>query len=204
MVDGDIVSQKSQLLGTGQTQIIFNWNVPNSDGYISYDVQGVVELYDSEITTTSSSLATHPKTVTVSGTDMPTLQIIERGGTILADPALVYASNADSTVRFTVTDPQGQCIIGGADECVINDSTAGKRGGLESIPYGDQILRVKYSGADNALERFSITSIDPIVGQWNVSLESEDGLIQQANASEDTVVKIKYRYHSDTVTVSSQ
>jgi hypothetical protein len=135
---------------------------------------------------------------------MPALQVIERDGTILADPALVYASNADSAVRFTVTDPQGQCIIGGSDECIVNDSTAGNRGGLESIPYGDQILRVKYSGADNALERFSITSIDPIVGQWNVLLESEDELIQQADASEDPVVKIKYRYHSETVTISSQ
>jgi hypothetical protein len=46
MVDGEIVSQKSQLIGTGQTQIIFNWNVPNSDGYVSYDIQGAVELFD--------------------------------------------------------------------------------------------------------------------------------------------------------------
>jgi hypothetical protein len=164
----------------------------------------MVELYDGQITTTSSSLATHPKTVTVLGTDMPALQVIERDSTILADPALVYASDADHTVRFTVTDPSGQCIIGGAEECLVSESTVGKRGGLESIPYGDQILRVKYSGADNALERFSITSVDPIVGQWNVLLESEDGLIQQADASEDPIVKIKYRYHSETVTISSQ
>jgi hypothetical protein len=85
------------------------------------------------ITTSSFSLATHPKTVTVSGTDMTALQIIERDGTILADPALLYASNADSTVRFTVTDPNGQCIIGGSDECLVTDSTTGKRGGLESV-----------------------------------------------------------------------
>jgi len=204
MVNGEIVSQKSQLFDIGQTQIIFNWNVPNSDDYVSYDIHGMVELYDSEITTTSSSLATYPKTVTVSGTDMPSLQVIERDGIMLADPALVYASDVDSTVRFTVTDPFGQCIIGSAEECLVNESTMGKRGGLESVPYGDQILRVKYSGADNALERFSITSIDPIIGQWNVSLESEDGLIQQADASEDTVVKIKYRYHSETVTLFPQ
>ena len=135
---------------------------------------------------------------------MTALQVIERDGTILADPALLYASNADSTVRFTVTDPNGQCIIGGSDECLVTDSTTGKRGGLESVPYGDQILRIKYSGADNTLERFTITSIDPIIGQWNVSLESEDGLIQLADASEDPIVKITYRYHSETITVKSQ
>ena len=58
-----------------------------------------------------------------------------------------------------------QCIIGSANECLINESTRRKRGDLESIPYGDQILRVRYSGPDNILERFSITSIDPIVGK---------------------------------------
>ena len=58
---------------------------------------------------------------------------------------------------------------------------------MKSIPYGDQILRVRYSGADNAFERFSITSIDPIVGQWTVSLESEDTFGQQAHALEDSM-----------------
>ena len=204
MVDGKVVSKQSQLFGTGQTQVIFNWNVPNNDGYVDYEIQGMVELYDNTFATSSSILATHPKTVTVSGTEMPELQVIQRDGTILADPALVYASNADDNVRFTVTDPQGQCIIGSVNECLVNDSTRGNRGGLESVSYGDQILRVRYSGADNTLERFSITSIDPIVGQWNVSLESDDGLVQQAHASEDTVVKIKYRYHSELITVKSQ
>jgi len=204
VVDGEIVSKRSQLFGTGQTQIIFNWKTPKSDGYVEYDIQGVIELYDSKISTTPSILATHPKTVTVSGTEMPLLQVIQRDGTILADPALVYASNADKSLRFMVTDPEGQCIIGGTEECLINESTKGKRGGLESISYGDQILRVRYSGADNALERFSITSIDPIIGQWTVTVETEDGFIQQAHASEDVMVKIKYRYHSETITVFSK
>ena len=204
MVDGKVVSKQSQLFGTGQTHMIFNWNVPKSDGYVDYEIQGMVELYDNTYTTIPSNLATHPKTVTVSASDMPELQVIQRDDTILADPALVYASNSDDSLRFTVIDPAGQCIIGGGDECLVNESTKGKRGGLESIPYGDQILRVRYSGADNALERFSITSIDPIVGQWNVSLETEDGYVQQAHASDDSVVKIKYRIHSETVTAFSQ
>ena len=204
VVDGKVVSKQSQLFGTGQTHIIFNWNTPLFENYVDYEIHGMVELYDSTFNTSSSILATHPKTITVSGSEMPELQLIQRDDVLLADPALVYASNADDSLRFMVTDPQGQCIIGGADECLVNDSTRGKRGGLESVPYGDQILRVRYSGADNALERFSITSIDPIVGQWNVSLESKEGFVQEAHASEDTVVKIKYRYHSEIVTVKSR
>jgi hypothetical protein len=204
VVDGEVVSKRSQMFGTGQTQIIFNWNTPKSDGYVEYDIQGVVTLYDGTISTTPMILATHPKTVTVPSDEMPTLQVIQRDDTLLADPALIYASNADSSLRFTVTDPQGQCIIGSTNECLVNESTRGKRGGLESVSYGDQILRVRYSGADNALERFSITSIDPIIGQWKISLESEDGFVQEAHASDDSVVKIKYRYHSETITVFSK
>ena len=71
-------------------------------------------------------------------------------------------------MQFRITDPQGQCVIGGTDDCTINESTKDNRGGLTSIMYGDQVLRVKYSGADNALERFSITSIDPITQSWTV------------------------------------
>jgi hypothetical protein len=94
--------------------------------------------------------------------------------------------------------------LGGAAECLVKDNTLGKRGKLESVTYGEQILRGKYSGADNALERFLITSIDPIIGQWNVSLESDDGLFQEAHASKDPIVKIKYRYHSETISVKLQ
>jgi hypothetical protein len=70
--------------------------------------------------------------------------------------------------------------------------------------YGDQTLRVRYSGADNALERFSITSIDPIIDQWTISLEAEDEILQEAHATTEPIIKIKYRYHSETVTVFSK
>ncbi len=204
VVDGEIVAKKSQLFEKGQTQVIFNWKLPDSDGYSSNDFQGRVDLYDVSVITESAIVSSHPKTISISAYEMKSLEIIEREGQVLADPALIYASNSDADLRFRVIDPQGQCIIGGTEECLVNQSTSGKRGGLESIPYGDQILRVRYSGSDNALERFSITSIDPITGQWNVSLETEDDFIQQAHAMEDTSVKVKYRYHSETITVKSE
>ncbi|NQV39459.1 MAG: hypothetical protein HQ505_02810, partial [Nitrosopumilus sp.] len=204
VVDGQTVSKKSQLFGTGQTQVIFNWNIPKSDGYITYDFEGKVDLYDTTIVTESALVSSYPKTISVAASEMPALQVITQDEQVLADPALVYASNSNSELRFKVTDPQGQCIIGGAAECLVKDNTLGNRGGLESVPYGEQILRIKYSGSDNVLERFSITSIDPIIGQWNVSLESDDEFVQEAHASEDPTVKIKYRYHSETITVKSQ
>jgi hypothetical protein len=41
-----------------------------------------------------------------------------------------------------VTDPQGQCIIGGVAECLVKDNTLGKRGELESVRWEN-----KYCGA---------------------------------------------------------
>ncbi|WP_048103521.1 Ig-like domain-containing protein [Candidatus Nitrosopumilus sediminis] len=203
VINGQVVSKKSQLFGTGQTHVVFNWNIPKSDSYVTYDFEGKVDLYDNAIITESALVSSHPKTISVVASDMPALKVISQDEQVLADPALVYASDDNTELRFKVTDPQGQCIIGASTECLIKDSTFGKRGGLESIPYGEQILRVKYSGADNILERFSITSVDPIIGQWNVSLVADDGFVQEAHASEDPIVKIKYRYHSKTITVKS-
>ena len=37
---------------------------------------------------------------------------------------------------------------------------------------GDK-FRVRYSGTNDTLERFSITSVDPIVGTWKVEIDSD-------------------------------
>ena len=62
----------------------------------------------------------------------------------------------------------------------------------KSITIGDQVYRVRYSGSDSPLERFSITSVDPIVGQWKVEIDSTIDLLPQAQAMGDVFVKIKY------------
>ena len=131
------------------------------------------------------------------------LGLIEIDGQLIAEPASLYSSNSDENMH-RITDPQGQCIIGGTDDCTINESTKDNRGGLTSITYGDQVLRVRYSGAENALERFSITSIDPITQPWTVTLETTDeSMLQEAHATSEPIVKVKYRYHSETITVFS-
>ena len=87
--------------------------------------------------------------------------------------------------------PDGTCVIGSTEECLVNESTFGKRGNVESVTIDEQIYRIRYSGPDNALERFTITSVDPIVGNWSVYKEST-GMIPEAYAEEDSL-KIKYR-----------
>jgi len=203
IVDGKIVSKKSQLFETGQTKISFDWTIPASKMPSSNELQGRVDLYDKTITTSQALVHSYPKTIEMSSYDMKPLELLVRDDTVLADPALIYASDSNANLQFRVIDPQGQCIIGGTDECLVKENTKNHRGGFASLHYGDQILRVKYSGSDNALERFSITSIDPITGQWTITLETDDGFVPQVHAMQDISVKIKYRYHSETITVKS-
>jgi hypothetical protein len=92
-----------------------------------------------------------------------------------------------------VTAPDGTCVIGGSSDCLVSDSTFGERGQLKSITVGDQIYRVRYSGPDDTIERFSITSVDPIVGKWQVEIDSTQGFIPQVNAMSDIHMKITYR-----------
>jgi hypothetical protein len=89
--------------------------------------------------------------------------------------------------------PDGSCVIGGSSDCLVTDSTADRRGGLDNVIIGGHIYRVKYSGADNALERFSITSLDSVKGDWHVELVEQEGILPYASALKETLLTIKYR-----------
>ncbi|MCH9041875.1 MAG: hypothetical protein IIB80_06950, partial [Thaumarchaeota archaeon] len=204
VVDGKVVSERAEFFGTGQTKVSFDWKVPSSGELSTYELQGKVDLYGSTEITSSALLYSHPRTLSMSAYDMQTIQVIEKDGNVLLEPVLLYASNTQTDeFKFQVTAPNGQCIIGSSEECSVQDSTRSDRGGLASVQYDGQTLRIKYSGPDSSLERFSITSIDPIVGDWIVTLEAEEGFIPLAQAVKDLTVKVKHRINSETITVYS-
>ncbi|MGH9910722.1 MAG: hypothetical protein ACRD32_08775, partial [Nitrososphaerales archaeon] len=124
-----------------------------------------------------------------------TIEIItDKDGNTVALPRILYASFKDGgDMRYRVIAPDGTCVIGDSEDCLVTQSTAGLPGSIKSITIGDQVYRIRYSGPANPLERFSITSIDPILGKWKVSIDSEDGLIPQAYAMKDSFFKVKYR-----------
>jgi len=204
LVDGIVVSERAEFFGMGQTKVSFDWEVPSSVELSTHELQGKVDLYGSTEITASALLYSHPRTLSLSAYDMKTIQVVEKDGDVLASPVLIYASNAQTDeFKFQVTAPNGQCIIGSSDECSVQDSTRSDRGGLQSVQYDGQTLRIKYSGPDSTLERFSITSIDPIVGDWTVTLEAEEGFIPLAQAVKDLTIKVKHRINSETITVYS-
>ena len=86
----------------------------------------------------------------------------------------------------------------------MEQSTLKHRGAIDSILLDGQIFRVRYSGADSPLERFSITSLDSVLGEWRVEIESESSEFMAA-AAKDVSIKVKYRAErSPLITVTSE
>lgn len=52
---------------------------------------------------------------------------------------------------------------------------------VKSITVGDQVYRVGYSGINDILEKFSVISVDPIVGAWKVEIDSKIDLAPQTH-----------------------
>ena len=94
VVDGEIVSERAEFFGTGQTKVSFDWKVPSSGVLSTHELQGKVDLYGSTKVTDSAVMYSHPKTLSISAYDMPTLAVVEKDGNVLSTPALIYASNA--------------------------------------------------------------------------------------------------------------
>ncbi len=76
---------------------------------------------------------------------------------------------------------------------MIHGSTLQSPGGLQTVTLGGQVYRIRYSGSDNTLERFSITSVDPITGNWKVEIVSQHEMTPMMDAASNTFLKIQYR-----------
>jgi len=206
LVDGKVVSSATEFFGAGETQVLLEWVIPKERQQMIYVVQAKLDLYDTSVTTEKAYMSSFMKTQLISLSEMQTIQpLTDQVGNTVAQPALLYASDfAYDNLRFRVIGNGGFCFIGATDECAVKGSTLGNRGGIESIEHNGIIYRVKYSGADSPLERFSITSVDQISPNWNITLESMDDFIPQAYAIEDIHLKVKYRTISDLITVGSE
>ena len=203
LVNGESVYQSTELLLPGQTQVGLKWNIPKLGDAAQYDLQAQVDLYGVSVTTTNATIGTYIKTKTVPIDSSEDLVLVtDETGKSIARPALIYASNQNEALQFKVTAPDGTCVIG--PNCLVTQSTADNRGGLETVKIQGQTYRIKYSGESNALERFSVTSFGPILGDWKVEMIGEDGIIPSAYAGEEVSLKIKYRAEkSQLVTISS-
>ena len=191
----------------GTTTTELEWQVPKTQAHVKYDIQASLEtfglIYLSERSIFNSFAKTHAVPLSE---QIPILAVTDEWGNVVARPSSLYSSNSlDENSRFQVTAPNGECVIGSGSDCLINESTKSFRGGIHRVVVDGQTLSVRYSGSDNPFERFSITSSGPIVGNWNVLLESSEIFGQTASAQSELWLKVKYRAeHTPSVIVSSE
>ena len=205
LVDGKpVYTSPEQLFNKGQSVVDLEWQVPETQAGSQYVVNARLNLYDKAIDTAATTLKTFPATAQYSISEPIQASSVTENGEIVARVGLLYSSDSNTSLHYRVVAPDGTCVIGSSNSCAVRDSTAGQRGNTVSVEVDGQIYRIRYSGQDNPLERFSITSIDPIVGTWSVSLESDAGIVPEAHAIEDVVVKLKYRStYTKLITTSS-
>ncbi|WP_220463407.1 prealbumin-like fold domain-containing protein [Nitrosopumilus sp. b1] len=202
LVDGKPVDAVPYLFKPGFNDVELSWVIPKNASRLDYNISARVDLYGNGSTTNTGVLNTFVRTQSKQLDSVTELDLIRNEhGDVVARPSLIYASNNhDNDLRFRVVSPQGVCVIGSDSSCLVSSSTYGNRGDLTSVQIGDQIYRIKYSGADSPLERFSITSFDPITGDWLIQLESNDTIISYAEAVHEVIIKIKYRAESSVIT----
>jgi len=200
-----VYTSPPQLFGAGQTAVALQWKTVTL-GYVkNHQVFAKYNGYDNSIDTNAITVTTFPGTMTVPISEPVNISNIQQNNTI-AVPLILHSSfkNQEGDLQYQVTAPDGTCVIGPSDNCLVTHSTIGQ-GNFKSVTIGDQIYRVRYSGPEDPLERFSITSVDPIVGQWKVEIVSTNGLIPSAHAAQDVFLQVKYRAENTSfVTISSK
>ena len=84
--------------------------------------------------------------------------------------------------------PDGTCLIGTLDVCLVNESTSETNNA--SIIVNDKTYQIRYSGNQSNFERFSIMSDDLAEGNWIVQIHSEkDGNLLDSRGK----IKVSYR-----------
>jgi hypothetical protein len=187
--DGKKVYSKPVLLTPGQNIINLEWSIPKTGSSTSYKMQTQLDVYDKSYITGMATLDTFVRTKIVPISDQSDIvPATDELGNIIARPAMMYSSNEGSGA-FRVTAPDGTCIIGAG--CLVEQSTLKHRGGIDSALIDGHIYRVRYSGDSSPLERFSITSLDSVLGEWDVEIIENSQFI--ASAAEDVPIKVQYR-----------
>ncbi len=205
--DGKTVyTSPSQVFTPGQNLINLIWYTPTVGAIVQHTVQARAEIYDQSFETVSSDITTFPGTFSIPLSNPQNITSMSVGNMTIAKVTSLYSSFVNNgTMEYKVTAPDGTCVIGVSDNCLVSNSTLGLGGNFKSIQIGDQIFRVRYAGSDSPLERFSITSVDPITGIWKVEIDSKIGHVPSVDAMSHTLLKVKYReFDTSRITIPSK
>ncbi len=182
-----------QIFGIGQTKVDLQWDDAAVESVSNHQVYAVAKFYDKSLETIPTTLDVFRSVQTIPLSQPIVLGPLKNNdGVIVANPTVLYSSfNNSNNMTYKVTAPDGTCVIGISAGCLVTQSTSGSSNS-KSIVIGDQIYRVRYSGPTSQLERFSITSVDPIIGQWKMEIDSQDGSVLQDHTMDNVFLKVKY------------
>ena len=186
LVDGKTVfTSQPQVFLNGETAVELRWLIPKVGQVKDYQLEAKGEFCGRVFETDEVNFSSFPRMVIEPLSDKINIKLFtNKEGEKVARASSLYSSQVNPTLRFKVVSPEGTCLIGGSEKCVVHESTFGKRGNFDSVLVDGQVYRIRYSGIDNVIERFSITSIDPIVGDWQVNKEARSGIIPGVSAEE--------------------
>ncbi|MDE1845192.1 MAG: hypothetical protein KGI10_07690, partial [Thaumarchaeota archaeon] len=195
LVNGTVsYASPSQIFATGQNVVSLQWKAPTVGKISQYQLQARAEIFGKSIDMVPSYVTTFPGTSSLSISKLANVTDISIGNSTVAKASTLYSSfKNDGTMRFKVTASDGTCVIGASDNCLVTKSTLGLAGNFKSVTIGDHIYRIRYTGPDDALERFSITSVDSMSGNWKVEIDSVNSMLPLAQAMDDVTLKVKYR-----------
>jgi len=192
-ISGRIRDVKSigRMVCSASPSILTNSSALSNGTSVIYEMQTVLEVYDKQYITSEATLNTFVRTKIVPISQQSDIvSILDENGNTIARPAMMYSSNQGDG-QFRVTAPDGTCVIGAG--CIVEQSTLLHRGGIDSVILDGQIYRVRYSGENSPLERFSITSLDSVLGEWSVEIELDESIILSAAAAEDNTIIVTVR-----------
>jgi len=190
IVDGQVVDTIKQSFDYGESIVSLAWEIPRIGEVLDYEIKAIGQFCEKEFETNEITLSTFPRVVVETIPDLINVELfVDKLGNTIGRAVSLHSFDKNTDTRFRIEAPDGTCVIGISDECLIREATFGEPRNIESITIDNQIYRIRYSGPDNVIERFTITSIDPIVGNWGIYKESSDGKLHPEDKG---VLKIHY------------
>ena len=107
-----------------------------------------------------------------------TIQDSELLPRVIQGSLFTAARGQEAVVNIQVSTPTGECVIGQDTSCMVNQSTRKPGAIYEVVTIGEENYKVRYSGSDVRLEKFSILPESSEIGieikDWNVQVLKDE------------------------------
>lgn len=193
VVDGKQVSQfVDHVFDRGTSVMELDWNVPNTNGTAVHSVQAVASFYGHTFTSDTAQVNSYVYKKIMPLTNMEQLEsFVDSQGNVISNPRSLYSSFVTGNgTLFHVVSPGGTCVIGDSSECLVNESTLTTNDRYSVVTIDGVSYTVYYSDVHSPLQRFTITSLQPITGDWKITLEKNG--IEQKDLESKVHVNVKY------------